>query len=290
MPILILFLLSFNAYAQKDKVEETKKEYNFLIKKKYALIPHKGTYILPFLYSESPNQDAYAVFEKEVAKNEDRGDINQRLETEFQFSFLILTNEKIFRSDFDTFIGFTQRSWWQVYNQKWSRPFRETNYEPEFFARKLYQEPKNIFGAELLLIDFGIVHQSNGQIQELSRSWNRVFTRFVLIFGDISSTTSLWHRLPEKRSEDDNPDIYKYLGYGEFNFNYTEDRYQIGLRFIPGIEKQGMELTISLPWKEGLRFYTKIGYGYGLSLIDYNYNNKKIGFGIILSDLLTSQE
>ena len=282
-----MLLVSFNTIADELVIKKTKEEYTDLLSKKYSLIPHKGTYLLPFLYTEFPNNDVYKPFSDDLKDGDNRGKFNKHLEAEMQVSFLILLNEKLLNSNFDLFFGFTQRSWWQVYNDSWSRPFRETNYEPEVFVRNVLDSPYILpFGAKLLLYDIGIAHQSNGQIQELSRSWNRVFIRMGLMLGDLGARISLWQRIPEKRTLDDNPDVYKYLGYGEIDFAYTKENFQSKLRIIPGIEKQGAELSLSLPWKEGLRFYTKMGYGYGLSLIDYNYNNSKIGFGFTLTDPL----
>lgn len=287
MLLILLLLVSLNSLADEKFIKKTRQEYSDLLAKKYSLIPHKGTYLLPLLFTEFPNNEVYSSYKDELDEGDSRGKFNKHLEAEMQVSFLILMNEKLLSTEFDLFFGYTQRSWWQVYNDSWSRPFRETNYEPEIFARKVLYSPYNLpLGAKLVVYDFGIVHQSNGQIQELSRSWNRVFLRMGFMLGDLAARVSVWNRIPEKRSKDDNPDLYKYLGYGEIELLYTKESFQTKLRIIPGVEKQGAEVSLSLPWKEGLRFYTKAGYGYGLSLIDYNYDNSKIGFGFILTDPL----
>lgn len=287
MKTVLLSLLSFMLFAKDEIIIKRNQEFNDALEKKYMLIPHKGTFILPVLYTENPNNEVYKTFEEDLERSENRGNFNKDVEAEIQFSFLILTNKNVFGSKFSTFVGYTQQSWWQMYNDKWSRPFRETNYEPEFFIRKILEKPMQLIeGIDFDSYDLGIVHQSNGQVQELSRSWNRVFLRLGFNWFDLTGQISLWHRINENSDEDDNPDIYKYMGYGELKFTYTSDKLQTSLRIIPGIEKQGYELDFSLPWKEGLRFYTKLSHGYGLSLIDYNYFNNKIGVGFILSNFL----
>ncbi len=292
MKILLLLLLSssFINTAFAVKIGEIEKNYNNLIHNKIALIPHEGTYILPVSYSEKPNNKPYEALSKSSPERKDRGDFAQKMEAEFQFSFLVMMAQEAFESKYDLFIGFTQRSYWQVYNGDWSRPFRESNYKPEVFVRDHFENSiDTIFGGKIKVYDFGYVHQSNGQVQELSRSWDRIFFRTLMHFDRLFLKLTLWHRVTEEREEDDNPDLYKYLGYGELDFRYIWEGQSYNLRIIPGVEKQGLELSYSSPWKEGLRFYTKIGHGYGLSLQDYDHNHSRIGIGFILSDFLTAQ-
>jgi len=96
--------------------------------------------------------------------------------------------------------------------------------------------------------------------------------------------------LKESIEDDENRNIYQFKGYGEIDLIYRFNRENIQLKLIPGTKHLSGELAISTPWKEGLRFYTKISHGYGLSLQDYNHKNRKFAFGIILSDPFSSRD
>jgi phospholipase A1 len=286
---LFLFCLFTSATVNaKFDVEKIKNRYESMLDQDYTLIGHNGSYLLPLSYNGSPNEDPYHEFASQ-AEFEDRGDYNRNLEAEFQFSFIVLGSQSVFDSDWDFFVGYTQRSWWQLYNGDWSRPFRESNYAPEVFIRKHFLGKEISFlGSQIPLIDFGYIHQSNGQLQELSRSWDRIFFRTILDFDAFILKTMLWYRLPEQRKDDDNYDIQKYLGYGAFEFIKAFSQDQVSLKIIPGTERVGYELDYSTPWKKGFRWYTKISTGTGLSLIDYNKEGHKIGVGVILTDFITS--
>lgn len=282
-----LLVVSPELFAE-EKFTRAKQEYNDLLKKRYVLLPHRGTYLLPLSYNFKPNSD---VFSSSGLSDEfqERGPFNKNLELEFQVSFLILTNKDVFNSGFNVFVGYTHQAWWQVYNEDWSRPFRETNYIPELFARKILDEPFSLLGGKFVAYDFGYIHQSNGQIQELSRSWDRVFFRFALAYGSTFVKSTLWLRIPESSSTDDNPDIHEYVGYGDIEVEHLFEKSRVQFKVIPGIKRQGVELSYSYPLREGLRFFLKAGYGYGLSLLDYNNESQKIGFGVALSDFFSSE-
>ena len=90
-----------------------------------------------------------------------------------------------------------------IFNSALSRPYRETNYEPEVLLslRTNYR----LLGFTGRLLTAGLVHQSIGRAEPLSRSWNQIVAQIGL---ERRSTTLLfrpWWRIPEASSRDDNP-------------------------------------------------------------------------------------
>ena len=159
-----------------DSLERISNEYEALMSKPFVLLPHFDNYLIPLSYNNTPNEEAYA-FLTEQGDLADRGTYNKKMELEFQISFSVVIAKNIFSSSVDLLGAYTQQSWWQVYNSGWSRQFRESNYSPELFARHLLNPAPVLLGTRAVLLDYGYVHQSNGQVQELSRSWDRLFVR-----------------------------------------------------------------------------------------------------------------
>lgn len=79
--------------------------------------------------------------------------------------------------------GYTQQSYWQLFNGNISRPFRTTDHEPElvYVYPSDYQLPA---GWRMRYSGVGLVHQSNGQAKPYSRSWNRLYLMAGLEQGD----------------------------------------------------------------------------------------------------------
>lgn len=259
-------------------------EYYDILDSPLVLLPHRGNYLLPVSYNVLPNNRPYERLILSEQRLAERGPFVDNLEAEFQISFSILTNKNIFNSGFYTFIGYTHHSWWQVYNSEWSKPFRETNYMPEIFTRKVLDKPLSAMGITLLAYDLGYIHQSNGQVQEVSRSWDRLFGRLSLVADNTLIMLTAWYRLPEDADVDDNPDIHKYLGYGNIFLKYGFAGHDFALLLRPGEEYFGGELSYSFPIKLGLRFFAKYTGGYGSSMIDYNHNVERYAVGMSLSD------
>lgn len=97
----------------------------------------------------------------------------------------------------------------------------------------------------------GVVHQSNGRGGVLSRSWNPIFTGFVLEKGDFALAFEPWHRIPEDKEDDDNPDITDYLGHSELRVahKWGEQIFSAMSRnnMDSGFSKGAVELRWSFP-------------------------------------------
>ncbi|MGM0430547.1 MAG: phospholipase A [Pseudomonadota bacterium] len=252
----------------------------------YVLTPHRRNYLLPIMTSNNINRKQYADVEDYEENLED-------YEAKFQISFKIPFNKEslLFEED-KLFFGLTVQSWWQVYSDDISKPFRETNYMPEiFYATPTGWHP---FGTNTGL-SFGAEHLSNGRSQPLSRSWNRVYAQFFVEKGRFVFSLKPWIRLQENRktdpmqaSGDDNPNITDYVGDYEFTTAYTDGDFEYIFRIRHAIDtgRGSAELNWTFPIGGKFIGYTSIFTGYGESLIDYNHKQTRFGIGIALNNVL----
>jgi phospholipase A1 len=242
--------------------------------------PHHPNYFLPVKYSNSPNNTPF----QESFPQPDLG--LDPLETELQLSFKIKGMEGVFGHDnVDLWFGYTITSFWQAYNNTISSPFRETNYEPE--AMLVLRTNYEIAGFRGRFLNLGMVHQSNGRSEGLSRSWNRVYAQIGFERDNLALLIRPWYRIPE-RDEDDNPDIEDYLGHGDLQVVYRKGRnaYSLLLRnnFKSPDNHGALKLNWSFPLYGRLKGYVQYFNGYGESLIDYNHSQQSIGFGVSLTE------
>lgn len=229
-----------------------------------GLSTHRPMYVMPYTYSPSyPGNKTEVVFQ-------------------------ISAKQKLFGSNF--YFGYTQQSFWQLYNRKDSSPFRETVYNPELFYRWIADvDWLQDWGA-----DGGLEHQSNGKSLPDSRSWNRLYVAPFLVRGKTLYYLKLWYRLPEKEKTsatdaegDDNPDIARYYGYGELQIQrqlFDNHLAHLMLRTNPTTGKGAVAFNYSIPSSDGSVFYClNVFSGYGESLIDYNHSVTRIGLGVMMA-------
>lgn len=210
---------------------------------------------------------------------------SEKTEVVFQISL----KQQLFNRNF--FFAYNQKSFWQLYDGDNSRPFRETNYSPELFYR---WKPQFGFLPGLGL-DAGIDHESNGKELPASRSWNRIVSAVYHESPTQLVHLKLWYRIPEDKDRaeddpkrDDNPDIYKYYGYGELRLQqmlFGESRHlaALMLRGNPSTGKGAVELNYSLPFAEYAYVNLYVWHGYGESLADYNQSTTRVGLGFMLA-------
>ncbi len=211
--------------------------------------------------------------------------ILDNVEAKFQLSLKTKVWQGIFGDYGDLWFGYTQSSRWQVYNGRNSRPFRETNYEPE--ALFVFPTHYSLFGWDGRLVSFGLNHQSNGRADPLSRSWNRLIANVGFERGDWIVMFTPWWRIPEARRNDDNPDISNYMGRAQVQIIREWGNHEISLTLRSsmrgGRDAHGSgRLTWSFPLAGRLHGYVELFKGTGESMIDYNHNATYLGAGVSL--------
>lgn len=206
----------------------------------------------------------------------------EKHEAKFQISFKTKLAQGLFGEHGDVWVAYTQSSRWQVYNDKLSRPFRETDYEPE--AMLLFDTDVPVLGWRLRMLGIGLNHQSNGRANPLSRSWNRIIGRIGLERPNWTIMWRPWLRIPEGSGNDNNPDITQYLGRGDLQLihEWRDQEFMLLMRHSFSAGRGSGRFTWSFPISAGVRGYMELFNGYGESLIDYNHNASYFGLGVTL--------
>ncbi|HAR76077.1 MAG TPA: phospholipase, partial [Psychrobacter sp.] len=128
----------------------------------------------------------------------------------------------------------------------------------------------------------------NGQDDPLSRSWNRAYVMAGAEWGKLSVIPRLWLRVNnENDSSEDNADIEDFMGYGDIKFLYdlpSQQSLSGTLRYNPGTSKGAAQIDYTYPLSKNVNGFVQVFQGYGESIVDYNYENTSIGFGIVLND------
>jgi phospholipase A1/A2 len=249
---------------------------------RYDISFHNSNYLLFGRYTDHVNNAPYSpLFQAAGQPQENLNDV----EAKFQISF----KARLWTTDdrrWGVWAAYTQQSQWQVYNGNVSRPFRENNYMPELFVS---YRPDIDLGADFnwKLLNVGYNHQSNGRSDVLSRSWDRLFATVGVERENLALYGTVWYRLPESASQDDNPNITDYYGYGELTglYRWNGNSFKLSARGNIATGKGSVQAGWFTPPLLGpLRGYVQVFSGYGESLIDYNWNQTTIGAGVALND------
>lgn len=243
----------------------------------FNLEPHRENYLLA-TYNPNPNEAPYAPF-RELDPT-----VNlKNAELAFQLGFKLKVAENPRNLPFDVWFGYTQRSFWQAGNSEASRPFRESNYEPELMV--VVPTNVNLAGLKLRFLNLGLVHQSNGGGSILSRSWNRAYLQAGLEHGNFQLLARAWKRIDKKSLEDDNPDITDYMGYGDLlgRYDWRDHEFSLLTRFNINTDKGAAQFAWAFPLDSHLKGYLQYFSGYGYSLVDYNSYQRVLGLGVSIT-------
>jgi phospholipase A1 len=249
----------------------------------FKVAAHKPVYILAAFHSSRANErptspsEGHSVLDSLSLTN---------TETKFQISFKSKLWENIISDASDLWFGYTQSSRWQLFNSSQSRPFRETDYEPELMLNfRTHSELP--FGWDMRMSGVSFTHVSNGRNVPESRSWNRIVGQIGFDRPGWSIVARPWWRLHESASSDDNPDIEDFMGRGEVlitrNWGGNEISALMRHSLRGGHRSHGsVELNWAFPIYGELKGYLQLFSGYGESLIDYNHSANYVGLGVSL--------
>lgn len=238
-------------------------DYNASNNTKSGFSAHRSNYLLPFTTSDYD-------YDRENTEVKFQISIKQRFLRLYGWAW---------------YIGYTQTSFWQAFNESDSRPFRENNFNPETFLRSRMWAGWRF--------DLGYEHESNGLSQPDSRSWNRLYLTPYFENAYFRFSLKAWYRIPEEDKDDpmdshgdDNPDILDYYGYGELRLmvkiwdlylsTMTRWNFEHGRGAFCG------DATFPL-YTSSMHWFVQYWEGYGESLIDYDINQRKIGFGFMFT-------
>ncbi|SFH39291.1 phospholipase A [Modicisalibacter xianhensis] len=243
-----------------------------------AITVYRRNYLLPWTYNTHPNQSDFDGIS-------DDGDAD-KAELKFQISLKVKVFDDLIGNNGDLYFAYTQRSWWQAYNSEASSPFRETNYEPEAFIS--FDNRFTFLGWTNTQNRIGYAHQSNGQSEPLSRSWNRLYADFLFQRGDWAVSIAPHWRIPESDKEDDNPDLQDYIGYGDITVVRAFGDHEVSLmvRGNPEEHNYGAQLDYTFPLIGKVRGHVQYYDGYGESLIDHDQDVQRLGIGFSLNTFL----
>lgn len=276
---------SQQAVAAPTAVEKRIREERENILKPFTLTAHRANYILPFAY----NSSGYNSSHHGVKGNGEPYDFKDA-EAQFQISLKTPLMTDLFNGHVDVYAAYTNHSFWQIYDSDDSSPFRETTHEPEIWLQ--FHPNWEFLGFKNTGNLFGFNHQSNGQSDLRSRSWNRLFATILVERGDLALAVRPWLAFYDEDADADNPDLSDYMGHFDLMATYRMGEHTFSMRgqnnLESGFSRGGLELSWSFPlWNwPYLRGYVQYYTGYGESLIDYNQYVNRLGIGFSLSDWL----
>ncbi len=250
----------------------------------FNLLGYRANYVMPLhktsRINRSPQSPTQAVVEQPNYRS---------IEAKFQMSLRTKVLQDVLLPGGDVWMAFTQQAMWQIWNGRDSKPFRNTDYEPEVMyvlptGKGLRHLP---WGWQWRFTQLALAHQSNGQSDPLSRSWNRVYAGAGFERGDWTLTTRVSQRLNERYASDNNPDLVDYRGRGELQLTWTPGVSTASLMLrsaVQGHRYGALQFEWSRPVKRaqpnGLRWYVQVFNGYGETLTDYNFRQSSFGLGL----------
>lgn len=276
--LLLISLLISSVWAEEENyLRERLSKQMIANDNHFSLMPYKKNYIVYSQLLGGVNQASYeAAFPTYPFHFED-------YEMQLQVSLMVPIWLNMFGLPLTTYVAYTNRSFWQFFDLDDSQPFRETNHEPEVWLAWFYDLYWGDLNAEMVWL--GWEHQSNGQFAVLSRGWNRAYLDFYFNYKSLSLSIRPWVIMSDGAREDEVYDYKKYMGDGEVHGIYTWNHFDLGVTWdysYSGLQYGSVMTDLDIPLSKYVSGYVRYFYGYGESLIDYNYKSNTLSAGIVL--------
>jgi phospholipase A1 len=255
----------------------------------FVVRTYEPNFLLPVHYTSNINQSPAS------PTHPDGGTFRsyRRTEAELQLSLRAKVVEDFLLPDAAVWVAYTQQSIWQLWNGQDSSPFRSSDYEPE--AMYVVPIPEKVGdlggGWRWRMAIAGIAHESNGQADPLSRSWNRLYLGTAFTHDDIALQARYNYRLREN-GVNDNPRIAHYIGSTELTASWLpgETTMQLtGRTSFDSLRRGSLKFEWTRPVfaakPDGLRWYVQLFSGYGETMLDYNHHQNSVGLGFTLFQL-----
>ncbi len=248
---------------------------------------YKPVYLLPATHTDRLNLRPSS---PSALRSATEDQLLRHVEAKYQLSFKSKIAHDIAGTPLSLWGGYTQSSRWQVYNGAVSRPFRETNYEPELIVVWPLAQP--LLGGAVRMASLSLNHQSNGRSLPLSRSWNRWIATVAWEREGWVVEARPWWRLKEAAAEDDNPDILDHVGRGELtvarHWGEGDAAHALVLQLRHSLRggtrsRGSAQLEWAFPLRGALHGWLQVFNGHGESLVDYNLRQTKVGIGVTIA-------
>lgn len=183
------------------------------------------------------------------------------------------------------YFSMTTIAFWDLHSE--SKPFTATNYNPSIFYT-FWETDKETDGFSIEKTTIGYEHQSNGESDVESRSWERFFVESGISHKLNGDFLSFIHKKENAFWLDENADIKEYYGDSRTIIKWNHgDNIQLDWTFRRNASfERGHDivgLSFKDPWLK-LRpwWYIQAFSGYGEHLLNYNKRNSEIRIGFLL--------
>lgn len=160
--------------------------------------------------------------------------------------------------------SYTQRFRWEI-NES-SAPIRDFDFNPSLYAELKEKE---------VLVRFGYEHESNGQDEERSRSWERVFLMKKISSAGMFFSMKGW--IPFFLHE--NNGIVDYQGKGEASVGYDNGKVKVSL--TSRVKSSRVEASYNVG---DFYIYLQSFNGFGPQIIEFDKDNHLNMIGIAITN------